>query len=258
MNQIQSSTEVPSKPRKKPNGDYMDRAGPIHLSYQFTVDGVSDFLWCQHSNDPEQRNEPNSAGYAITTSGELIYSANGGLDWDFISLKVGALKFSSEIAVESLPGSFEIKTILDGGHGVVYFITENENILVAEDCSNRLVVLNPMPFAAEYSIEKLLVHKSNPSHVLVFVEKLICPFEGECYLGKVVYYSQDKESVWTKLMEDVEDVEWVRGNESFNEFGILLIINESVELPDKSLRRDRKKYKTTAIYSNNFFIDRYR
>ena len=59
---------------KQNKTDYLDEVGAVHLSYQYLMDGVSDFVWCHSSN----KNNSFQIGFAHSNSGELLRTKNGG------------------------------------------------------------------------------------------------------------------------------------------------------------------------------------
>lgn len=197
-------------------------------------------------------------GYALTNNGDLLISENGGFDWETLELKKESLHFMSQDMQESTESQFEIESIIKGNRGVLYLFSESQHILLIENCSKKVIVMNSLPSSRKFTIKKLLVHKDQPFHLLLLVEMLLCPLPEQCYFGNVVYYSQEKNNLWVKLMEDVEDVVWAKGSDSANFFGILMILNESVSFKTRNLRRSKQNNKTVAVYSNNFFIDKFR
>ena len=251
--------KISSQSRNKKQNDYLDQVGPVHLSYQYLLDGVSDFVWCKKLSNTNSDLKESHVGFAYSNSGELLYTQNGGLDWEFISLKVRDLDLKLVGLKDRLPFVFEIREITNENKGMIYFITSSQHILISENCSNKLIVMDSISKKSELSIDSVLVHKYKPFHLLALVDELICQIPLKCYYSKVLYYSQNKTSSWIRLMQDIESVVWAEGIHSFDSFGILVILNESVNFEiDQKNQRFNNHEKTVAVYSNNFFIDKFR
>lgn len=249
---------MPGPPKIPKNKDILDQVGPIHLGYQFLSDGVSDLVWCHQPESPDQPAEFEGKGFTISTQGELLHTTNGGLDWAFVSLQSNQMEFVSQTSRDNAPTKFEVNEIILGSSGVVYFVTECQNLLKTSDCSGRLTVAERVSAKEDYSIKQVHVHASKPDHLLVLIEEISCTVTSQCYFSKVVYYSARLRSKWIRLMEDVEHVVWVGGTRSFDLFGILMVLDESVDLDVGRDFHKKQSNRTEAVYSNNFFIDKYR
>ena len=211
------------------------------MSYQYLLDGISDFIWCRSLDKGISK----QMGFAYSNSGELLKTKNGGLDWEKIILKKE--NFDLTNFKGTLPDSFKINQITESQKGIVYFLTSSQHILKSQNCDSKLIVLKKLSIQSKYKIKNLLINKKKPSHLLCMVEEIIC-FSENCQAIQVLYYLDSPSSSWLKLMEDVETAVWTEGIHSF---GILVILNESVNV-------ENDFDKTVAVYSSNFFIDKFR
>lgn len=245
-------------PKTQNKQDILDQVGPIHLGYQFLSDGVSDLVWCDQPDQTSQSTEFFEKGFTISTGGELLHTSNGGLDWTFVPLQSSQLTFVSQTSQDNAPTRFEINEIIPGKSGIVYFVTECQSILKTENCSKKLTMMDRVSSRDDFSIKQVHVHSSKPDHLLVLIEEITCPVSNQCYFSNVVYYSARPQTKWVRLMEDVDQVLWAGGFGQFDLFGILMILDESVDLEIGPDFRKKQHSRTVAVYSNNFFIDKFR